>query len=108
MNTMKDMKLPPKLLYPFVKLGALIFGHFDPDKYSPIESVKKSKLPIIFIHGDVDDFVPTVMSEELYAASSAEHKKLVLIKGAGHGVAFPASEEEYIKALHDFEVECGW
>ena len=104
----REMKLPPKLLYPFVKLGALIFGHFDPDKYSPIESVKKSKLPIIFIHGDVDDFVPTAMSEELYAASSAEHKKLVLIKGAGHGVAFPASEEEYIKALHDFEVECGW
>ena len=102
------MGLPAKLLYPIVRLGGMIFGHFDADKYSPIEAVKKSKLPIIFIHGDADDFVPTAMSVELYEASAAEHKKLVLIEGAGHAVAFPKNEEAYITALREFEEECGW
>ena len=42
-KVMRDMKLPPDLLYPFIRLGAKIFGRFDIDEFSPIEQVKKSK-----------------------------------------------------------------
>lgn len=103
----REMGLPPKLTYPFVKLGALLFGRFDLDKYQPIDSVKRTKIPVIFIHGDADTFVPTYMSEVLYEACASEHKSLVKIKGAGHGVAFPVDEEGYIEALRSFEAECG-
>lgn len=97
-----DMKLPPRLVYPFVRLGARLFGGFDPDAASPIESMRACRLPVIFFHGDADDFVPASMSEENFAACAAEHKRLVLIRGAGHGLAFPADQTRYLTELHAF------
>lgn len=101
-KVIRDMKLPAKLLYPLVRLGARLFGGFDPDAFSPIESMKKCKLPVIFFHGDTDDFVPCYMSEENYAACAAEQKRLVIIPGAGHGLCFPVNQETYFKELRDF------
>ena len=101
-KVMKDMKLPPNMLYPFARLGARLFGKFDPDSTSPISSMKKCRLPIIFFHGDTDDYVPCHMSEENYAACASENKKLVITRGAGHGLCFLADEAGYLKELNDF------
>ena len=90
------------MLYPFAKLGARIFGNFDIDEKSPIESMKKCRLPIIFFHGDTDDYVPHYMSVENYNACVSENKKLVTIKGAGHGLCFVVDSEYYVKELGDF------
>lgn len=101
MNTMKDMKLPPRLLYPFVKLGGRIYGHFDIDEASPIESVAKAKVPIIFIHGDTDDFVPHEMGVRNYEACVSE-KRFVSIEGAGHAAAFLVDSEKYLAEIESF------
>ena len=101
-KVIRDMKLPANILYPFARLGAILFGGFDPDKRSAIDSMKRCKLPTIFFHGDADDFVPAYMSEENYTACAAKEKRLVIIKGAGHGLAFPHSQEEYLTALREF------
>lgn len=100
-KVIRDMRLPPDVLYPFVRLGAFIFGGFDLNKASPIEAVKHSKIPTIFFHGDNDAFVPHYMSEENFNACAAP-KKFVTIKGAGHGLAFPADQELYIKEAKEF------
>ena len=102
-KTIKEMKLPPKLMYPIVKLGAIIFGGFNPDKYSPLEAVKESKVPTIFIHGTVDDFVPYYMSEQMYNQCTNEIKSLIPIVGAGHGLAYPVNNDLYLDSLRDFE-----
>ena len=99
---MKDMKLPPDLLYPFVRLGARLYGKFDIDEFTPNEQVKKSKLATIFVHGDADNFVPMWMSEKNYEACSAEKKKFTIIKGAGHGLAFPVGRDGYLEELRNF------
>ena len=96
-----DMHLPPKLAYPFVRLGAILFGGFDPDSGSAIEAVKQCKLPVFFTHGEDDDFVPCSMSRENFQAC-ASRKILHTVPGAGHGLAYPANQEEYLKALGDF------
>ena len=103
-----EMGLPANLLYPFVKLGAFVFGHFNLEETSPIEAVKRAKIPIIFIHGDTDAFVPYSMSEELYEACASKYKKLVNSPGAGHGLAYPLNKDLYINALRDFEKEAGF
>jgi len=103
-----EMKLPAEIVYPFVRLGARLFGRFSLEETSPMEAVKKSSVPIIFIHGDTDDFVPCCMSERLYEACSSERKCFVAIKGAGHGLAYPVDKEGYLKALSDFQDECGF
>lgn len=101
-KVMRDMKLPPDLLYPFVRLGAKLFGGFDPDESSPIESMKHCKLPVIFFHGDADDYVPCSMSEENYNACTSDHKRLVITPGAAHGICFSVDKEAYFEALREF------
>ena len=96
-----DMKLPPKFAYPFVKLGARIFGGFDLEEAAPIDAVKQAKVPVIFFHGENDGFVPCHMSRQMYAAC-AGRKHLHTVPNAGHGLAFPADEETYLRVLKEF------
>lgn len=97
----KEMKLPPKLVYPFIRLGARLFGHFDPDSNSPLEAVKRCRVPVIFFHGQADDFVPSYMSQELFDAC-ASPKKLVIVPNADHGLSFPIAQEEYLENVAQF------
>lgn len=103
-KVIRDMKLPDKLFYPFVKLGAKIFGRFDLEEVSPLESMKKCRVPVIFYHGDTDDFVPCEMCRELYDACISE-KRIEIIEGAGHGLCYPSSKEKYLCAAREFEDE---
>ena len=100
-KVMRNMKLPARLLYPFARLGARLFGGFDLDETSPVEAMARCKVPVIFFHGDADDFVPHAMSLENYEACTSK-KRLVTIGGAGHGLAFPADEQTYLRELRDF------
>ena len=102
MKTMKDMGLPSRLLYPFVRLGGRIFGKFDIDGNSPIEALKRCHVPIVFIHGDADSFVPYEMSVRNFEACGAEKKKLIAIKGAGHGVAYHVDPDTYVSETEAF------
>ena len=68
---------------------------------SALEQVKKSKTPILFIHGDKDDFVPYSMMEELYDATNCEKEKLT-IKGAGHDDSYLVNPKLYWTTIYDF------
>lgn len=105
-KVIREMGLPAGLLYPFVKLGARLFGNFDPDELSPIEAMKTCKVPVIFVHGDADDFVPYEMSVQNYEACTAV-KKLITVPDAGHGLAYPADCEGYLHVLAQFSSEVG-
>ena len=106
-KVMRRMNLPAELLYPFVRLGARIYGGFDLEENPPIEAMKRCKVPVIFIHGDTDNFVPFEMSRELFDALDGP-KSLVAIPGAGHGLAYPANKELYLSSLIDFERSVGF
>ena len=97
----KGMKLPPNLAYPFVKLGARLYGHFNLDEDSPIKAVKNAKVPIIYFHGKADTFVPCYMSEQNFAATASE-KAIYIMDDAGHGLAYPSHPQEYLAAVADF------
>jgi fermentation-respiration switch protein FrsA (DUF1100 family) len=105
-KVIRDMKLP-MMLYPFIRLGAILFGRFDPEECSPIEAVTRCRVPLILIHGEADDFVPCEMSRKVFDACASQ-KKFVTIPGAGHGLAFPTDKEGYLKALADFQKDCGF
>ena len=100
-KVIRQLKLPPKLLYPFVRLGALLYGGFDPERYSAADAVKNATVPIIFFHGETDDFVPYEMSRENFDAC-ASRKALVITPGAGHGLCYPIDPQGYLQALRDF------
>lgn len=104
-KTIRDMHLPPKLLFPFVKLGALLFGHFRLEKDTPYKAAKRARVPVIFIHGEEDSYVPYEMSISLFDACGSKIKKIVTIPRAKHGVSFPTNKEMYLSALREFEKE---
>lgn len=101
-KVIKDIKLPAGAVYPFIKLGARLYGGFNLEQTSPIKSMEKCKVPVIFFHGEDDGFVPCYMSYENFAACKAK-KMLITIPGADHGLSFPADEEKYLTALKEFE-----
>lgn len=97
----EDMKLPPKLSYPFVQLGARIFGGFTLDENPAIEAVQRCRVPVILFHGEADDFVPCDMSRALFVACSSK-KQLVTIPGAGHGLSYLVDPKRYLAELDAF------
>lgn len=58
-------------------------------------------MPILFIHGDDDKFVPFSMMDELYEACGGPKEKFV-VQGAGHGLAFDSDKEGYIRTVTAF------
>ena len=100
-KVIRQMGLPADIGYPFVKLGAKLFGHFDLEAHSAVEAVKHATVPVIFFHGDGDDYVPCEMSRINYEACTSK-KKLVIIPRAGHGLSYPVAPDVYLNALREF------
>ena len=67
----------------------------------PIEQVKKSQTPMLFIHGAEDNFVPFSMVNELYNAATCPKEKLV-IQGAGHANSCSVNSELYYQTIFRF------
>ena len=68
---------------------------------SPRASLQKSQLPMLFIHGTADDFVPTRMVHELYKAKPCK-KQLWLVPEAGHAQSYLLYPEEYTNRIQEF------
>lgn len=90
----RDRKLPDALCYPFIRLGARLFGGFSLEAYSAEEAIKHTSLPILLIHGDDDRYVPMEMSKIIYAARP-ENTELDLFPGAGHGLCYMVDPLRY-------------
>lgn len=65
------------------------------------EQVKKCSLPMFFIHGDADTYVPTRMVYPLYEAKS-EPKELWIVPGATHAMSYKDYPQEYTERVKKF------
>lgn len=97
----KDMKLPAKLSYPFVRLAARLYGGFDLEETDALRALPNCKVPVIFVHGEADRFVPCDMSRKMYEICPGQ-KMLYTVPNAGHGLAYPVAGDAYIKQLQAF------
>ena len=102
----KDMHLPAHLIYPFIKLGAKLFGHFDLEEYTPLDAMKTCNIPVIFFHGEADDFVPCEMSREIYDTCTSP-KRIVTVPKAGHGLVYLVDNNKYFQNVVEFFSENG-
>ena len=69
--------------------------------YSTLDALKKTKIPVLFVHGTDDHFVPVEMTYENYKAC-ASPKRLLIVPGADHAVSYCVNRDEYQKAMLDF------
>lgn len=100
-TVMKDYKLPVKLMYPLARLSAKVYGRFDLEETSAREAVKKSKVPILFIHGEDDRFVPCHMGKECYEGCDSD-KRILTVEGAGHGLSHCVDAKRYEACVDEF------
>ena len=91
----------PQLLFPFIRLGGRMFAGFDISSESPLEAMKSCKIPVFFIHGDDDRFVPYAMGRENYEACGAK-KFFFTGQNAGHGLSYIVDTERYVRIVRSF------
>ncbi len=89
------------LLYPFILLGARLYGGFSLTAASPVKAVRQARVPILLIHGEDDRFVPCDMSREIFDACTGK-KTRVTIPGAPHAIAYIVDPDKYGRAVRGF------
>lgn len=82
----------------------LICG-YDFRDASPVKAVSNSSLPVLFIHGAADDFVPQFMQDELYAVCPTRKEKLT-VDGTVHARSYYTDPAAYESAMESFIAEC--
>ena len=98
----EDYKINFPLFVSFTSLIMKIIYKWSFKKTSPIKYVKDLEIPMLFIHGDNDTYVPTSMVYELYNAKTKGIKKLYLCKGAKHANSFATDPQKYFAVISDF------
>ncbi len=93
--------LPGELLMNVFQLYISRHLKIDCKKVSAQNAVSKSKIPTLFIHGDIDDYVPFYMLDILYDAAACPKEKLV-IKGATHARSVFAEPDRYWDTVFAF------
>lgn len=97
----KQLHYPPNLVYPFIILGARIFGKFHLNEATAADAVRKASIPILIIHGEADSFVPAEMSEEVYHACPDLVQRITFPE-AEHGISFLVDEKRYKIVVREF------
>ena len=83
------------------------YTHLDVYKRQPIDSVDQINIPVLFVHGSGDEFVPCYMTDRLYHACKSPEKKILTVKGAGHCMSYLEGKQEFQQALEELmETAC--
>ena len=69
-------------------------------KFDSLTKVHELRMPVLFVHGAGDSYVPSRFSQELYQAAP-EPKKLLLVDGATHNNCMRVGSAEYLAAIHE-------
>lgn len=96
--------LPVFPLLPIASLICKLRAGFTFGEASCVAQLKKARVPVLFIHGAEDDFVPPNMMWSCYEAC-ASPKRFWLAPGAGHGLSFQTQPEAYKRIVEQWMAE---
>lgn len=94
--------------FPLVDSACVVLrlrGGYDLKDASAVDAVVRSRVPILFIHGEEDAMINVQMSRDLYEAARCR-KELLIIEGAGHAQAQDKEPETYFGSIREFLREC--
>lgn len=91
----------PRCIISMGSILTFVRAGFSYRQVSPMKVVRQTNIPIMFIHGKKDNFVPTWMSKEMYSTKK-DKKALYLVAGARHAESCLVSREGYEKRVREF------
>lgn len=71
-------------------------------RFDSLTKIKSLSMPLLFIHGEQDQTIPSYMSRVLFDATKAP-KQLLMVPDADHNDLAQVSGEEYLKAVREFQ-----
>ena len=74
---------------------------FSSDDFSCTKALESCRVPVLFIHGTDDNFVPIEMTYENYKYCDAP-KRLLVVPGAGHGMSYAVDKARYEQTVLQF------
>lgn len=95
------LKVPSYYILNVTNMVTKLKAGYSLKEASALESVKKATVPILFIHGDKDKFVPYSMMDKLYDATNSPKEKLT-IEGGEHANSDLVSPFLYWLTIEDF------
>lgn len=95
------LKVPSSYILNVTNMVTKLKAGYSLKEASALESVKKATVPILFIHGDKDKFVPYSMMDKLYDATISPKEKLT-IDGGEHANSDLVSPFLYWLTVEDF------
>ena len=69
---------------------------------SSVDQLANCEKPMLFIHGEQDDFVPYWMLQEVYDAKPGDNKQMISVPDAGHDESRTLLGDEYWTIVFDF------
>ena len=101
-NLKQMFHLPP---FPVLNSASIVCKHrygWTFKEASSVNQLAKCTRPMLFIHGDSDDFVPTDHVYKNYAAKTQGYKEIWLAPGSAHAMAYKDHPAEYTQHVRDF------
>lgn len=98
-------KVNATFFIPFLDCACKLIGGFSIRNQSTIDAVKNTELPILFIHGKKDNFVPFEMSLAAFS-NCKENCRIFLSNDAGHGLSFLTDTDSVLKEIKSFLNNC--
>lgn len=95
------LKVPSSYILNVTDMVTKLKAGYSLKEASALECVKKATVPILFIHGDKDKFVPYSMMDKLYDATNSPKEKLT-IEGGEHANSDLVSPFLYWLTVEDF------
>lgn len=95
------LKVPSSYILNVTNMVTKLKADYSLKEASALECVKKATVPILFIHGDKDKFVPYSMMDKLYDATNSPKEKLT-IEGGEHANSDLVSPFLYWLTVEDF------
>ena len=92
------MNIPFKPVVPLFNYMCKRKAGFDVREFSTVEALKSCTIPVFFIHGEDDKFVPPEMSHKTFKACASE-KYLLTVPGATHALSFMVDKSEYKQTI---------
>jgi hypothetical protein len=97
----QDFGLPAFPLYHIASLFSKMRAGFFFGEIAPLESLQKATVPILFIHGGTDTYIPTAMGKQLFDSYQGR-KRLYICPKAKHSESFWTNKEEYERQVKEF------
>lgn len=101
-NLKQSFHLPP---FPILHSASIVcrkrYG-WDFKEASSVNQLAKCDRPMLFIHGDADDFVPFSHLQMNYDAKVNGYKEMWVAEGAVHANAYARHPEEYTQRVREF------